>query len=829
MALRKTTWIRRVNLALIDNSTVVPTVLYYDEQKQPFVGAEARERCSPEFLVEDFKLELGAVDPGTVAGRSPSTTSSARRTGVGLAKDFFDETLKKVNNWLQIQGLSLPTKILIAEPLSLGSGNLADETWLSNYRKSVRRALASKFKEIDFMPEPFAVFQYYRYGAQHPLVAEQRKHVALVLDFGGGTFDVSVVETTRLGDISMGGSTGNSRPLSARSIAVAGFYFNRIIAEDLLFSVLDKRIDRRDVRKSLENFYKNKNADEDFLSALSEKQAAFFKNHKRLLHDVERAKLAVCRSIANWSLSADLTGSAPYPLSVPTNPFSSASERANTRLDAAKLRKLFEGSIWAPKLKEAINTSLTRARDELRGQEISLILLSGGSSNIGWLKELLERDVLNRIPGAQILELNEDFQEIVAKGLATECARRHFTAGQGDFRAVTYNRLCLVLRPDNGDLEIQRFYPITEELGRRTLRDAESDEGVLLPAASSLRGLIGQPLRWRVRLTTPPRRHLEYHFLRSSFDPEDTASLQNVEEMRLNTPKNTSFQSSIEVELIVREDGTAEPKFTYNSNKGLEVKGRPFYLDMTFAAEEVEGESYLGFDFGTSTSACSFVDSRHIQIVERQSESTGWRELSDLVGELPYPCAAPLGRFMSEMDRERRMHRGREAAEALLTLIAYTSFADLCARSGRHASYFKGFAHRSAGPLWALSKQCLRHSDKSALFSVAFMPLVSGSVADQLDQWVSQIPDLKHGRPADIDYVSFLALLGNHVARTFSESVFGVFENVTPKKFSPGRFRGLFRNLRGSSQPFIHVLEYEGTTPFSDADVFWRFQVRVPL
>jgi hypothetical protein len=86
---------------------------------------------------------------------------------------------------------------------------------------------------------------------------------------------------------------------------------------------------------------------------------------------------------------------------------------------------------------------------------------------------------------------------------------------------------------------------------------------------------------------------------------------------------------------------------------------------------------------------------------------------------------------------------------------------------------------------------------------------------------VSQIPDLKHGRAIDIDYVSFLGLLGNYVAKMLSGGVFGIFENVTPKKFSPGRFRGLFRDLHGSSQPFIRVLQYEGTTPFSDADVFW--------
>jgi hypothetical protein len=155
---------------------------------------------------------------------------------------------------------------------------------------------------------------------------------------------------------------------------------------------------------------------------------------------------------------------------------------------------------------------------------------------------------------------------------------------------------------------------------------------------------------------------------------------------------------------------------------------------MTFAAEEVEGESYLGFDFGTSTSACSFIDSRHIQIVERQSEATGWREISDLVGDLPYPCAAPLARFMSEMDRERRMHRGRDAVEALLTLAAYTALMERGAHLRQRDSLFKGFAHRSAGPLWGLLKQCLRTSDGLVL-SGCLLPLVRGATADQIDTW----------------------------------------------------------------------------------------------
>ena len=221
MSIKKMPWIRRVSLARIDDSLVIPTVLYY-ENKKPLIGREARDRCvSPELLVEDFKIDLGDIDGTAIEPRSRSVEFTPRRTAVGLAKDFFDEALRKINEWLQVEGFALPSKILIAEPLSLGAGSLANEAWLTNYRRSVRRALPSGLKEVDFMPEPFAVFQYYRYGAGHPLVAEQRKQVALVLDFGGGTFDVSVVETTKQGDIS--GSGINSRPLSAKSIPIGGF------------------------------------------------------------------------------------------------------------------------------------------------------------------------------------------------------------------------------------------------------------------------------------------------------------------------------------------------------------------------------------------------------------------------------------------------------------------------------------------------------------------------------------------------------------------------------------------------------------------------------
>jgi hypothetical protein len=157
----------------------------------------------------------------------------------------------------------------------------------------------------------------------------------------------------------------------------------------------------------------------------------------------------------------------------------------------------------------------------------------------------------------------------------------------------------LLLRSDDGELELKHFRPISENLKQEGRDAKEHEEAVLLPAASSLRGLMGQALRWKVKLAKPPKANLSYYFMRSSFDPDDLDSRHNVVQTRIPTPKGAVFQQGIEIELVVREDGTAEPAFYYgkdNRRDGTCAVGEPFYMDMTFAAEEVQGETYLGFE-----------------------------------------------------------------------------------------------------------------------------------------------------------------------------------------------------------------------------------------
>jgi hypothetical protein len=250
---------------------------------------------------------------------------------------------------------------------------------------------------------------------------------------------------------------------------------------------------------------------------------------------------------------------------------------------------------------------------------------------------------------------------------------------------------------------------------------------------------------------------------------------------------------------------------------------------MTFATSEVPGETYLGFDFGTSTSACSFVSSRDIQLVEDRSRSPAWRDLADLVAELPYPAAAPLASYIPRRTSEAGLiaaeRRSRPCSRLqrifrIAGLAAYISYSEYCTLTTPNTATFKNLAHRSAGPLWAMIKQCVPLVGKRGVLTKQLTALLDDRSLPQIDAWISAITIAKHGKQAEVDYLTFLSIVGNHLAKIFEHCELGVFEGVTPKRFGRGRFTGIFRSFKGASRTFITVYEYEGASSFSDADMY---------
>ena len=496
---------------------------------------------------------------------------------------------------------------------------------------------------------------------------------------------------------------------------------------------------------------------------------------------------------------------------MPRRPFSADPDTVEVRLDAGRIRQIFEHRVWKQKLLPAIKSGLSRASQALGGKSLSVVLLSGGSSNMRWLTQLIERDLRSDLADAEVLELSEDFQEIVAKGLAVECARRYYTKGEGDFRAVTYNRLCLLLDPNGKGSEIRRYRPSSDHLPRES-----HENGVLLPSASSLRGRIDKPLRWKTKLSTTPSRYLDYFFLRSSYDPDDLDNLHNLLDKRVDTPAGTKFGSTIEIELTVRDDGTAVPRFLYgrggHRGQHVVVDGKPFYMDMTFAANEVSGDTYLGFDFGTSTSALSFVKNADVDEFKHRSKDSSWRDLNELVQALPYPMAYPLACFVAETSKEGLEKWGRETLECMLSVAAYVCYMEWLADKGASASsMFKGYDHRSAGPLWDLLNRCSKKLGDRAIFSKFAAALTTSDIASELNAAVNEVAQAKHGKVArGLDYPRIIGLVGNVLAKSFAENHMGYFEDVRQTPFSFGSFEGIFRSIQGPHAPFGNLFEYQG-------------------
>ncbi len=196
-----------------------------------------------------------------------------------------------------------------------------------------------------------------------------------------------------------------------------------------------------------------------------------------------------------------------------------------------------------------------------------------------------------------------------------------------------------------------------------------------------------------------------------------------------------------------------------------------FYLDMTFAAKPVaKVKCYLGFDFGSSNSSFSIVSRDAIKFYnDRQMDNT-WVSLSDLCFLLPYPIALPLQHFIAERDVVRMRSCGREAFEGALTLAAYIAYSEWCAAKGEQSSaYFKGMAHRSAGPLWGLLCNCLKRLGANARYSKGLMPLVQAPLYDEIVSAVDAIAQEKHGKTSAIDFPNILNIIGNIIVSTLNK------------------------------------------------------------
>lgn len=809
-------FVNSIPIASLDDDKNIPTVLFYDKVGKVFIGHEAINFASPKnlnFLHQEFKINLGNIKIGESSKyKNFRTISGDHKSSLGLTKDFIIALMNNLNPWLIQNNITNSKKnILVAEPIAI-HGDSVEDGWLTNYRRNVREILeALQFENVDFLPEPFAVFQYYRYKIRHPLITGNQKQCVLVMDFGGGTFDTCVIETTIEGDIRRKGK--NSRPLGAHSVAIGGFFINKQIVKKLLIENLP--VYAKKIKQAYDIFEKERKGAIS-RDSLSEENKNFIEYFHALMYSIENDKLAICRSILNWSL--DNYSDIKILVNIPDNPFVKDSPFKKVYFSGQTLLEIFTDEIWNRNLKQAIKLTLERAKDQLENQSISTVLFSGGSSNIGWLRELFEKDFSEELKHPHILKI-DDFQEVVSKGLAVECMRRFYNDEGGDFQATTYNTLNLLLGSNNMEVKTRTLKPLENK------NLATNIPGVLLKSATSLLGFIDEPLTWKVKLEKQPKPSLQYYFLKSSFDHEDITNLQNIIETKIDTPSDIlSFDSQLKIQLTIKEDGTVFPKFIYHSNSKTPNQNaykdcKPFYLDMTFGNTVVNQESYLGLDFGTTNTSLSYIDKSSVQLFESKMIDKSWLELNELISKLPYPLSTLLANYLSNFKIEDLVKNAKRFYEFALAFISYSIYSELGYQSIRKDTYiFKSFDKMSAGPLWKLLKDFIEGRDNKGEIANKIKECLTEDRKQIIDSFVTTIAKLKHDQIEEqsVDTTRPMKTLANICNLVFQNHIFGFFSDV--KKVRLNKYYDVtFRKIH-EKPPFTDFIQFRSAYQYEEQE-----------
>jgi molecular chaperone DnaK len=161
------------NPAIILNSRGEPTTrsaIYIPESGEPFVGTDAVEQgfIDPSRFIQDFKLRLGGTESLLDVAATTPTDAAA----------ILIEALKADGE----RSLNVAVDEAVA-------------TCPANFRDDAKQALQEAFercgvKVLRMMPEPTAAA--FAYARQKGF----DKGLMLIYDFGGGTFDVSVIEAS---------------------------------------------------------------------------------------------------------------------------------------------------------------------------------------------------------------------------------------------------------------------------------------------------------------------------------------------------------------------------------------------------------------------------------------------------------------------------------------------------------------------------------------------------------------------------------------------------------------------------------------------------------
>jgi molecular chaperone DnaK (HSP70)/Fic family protein len=538
----------------------IPTVVSYNSQEKKLIIGEAAKADGVNNTTNMFNFKMDLF-----LGEKEFSSTKKYWYGVTYEKGNYEHdtfTAREVIRFFLkelLNDIELPPRLIVGEPA------VRENSQKENFRKNIRDVFSDLgYKNIDLFFEPFAVFQYYRhYENLFPVV--NKTEIILVIDVGGGTFNSCIIATTNDGKLSRGGA--NMLPLGLQGEQCGG---------TLIDSELAKLIIERCKKKGV--VWKDNPKDRTRSPVLFRIEDA-----KIYLSDKIGSKSALASSYEKYSKSVFLPKGTLHPeLDI------------NAELNGNDLKTVIQ-HVWRTQYGKIITKTVTEAEGKLKKtiEKIDKVIIAGGSSKLPFMREEV-LTVLPTLVKKSDIYIGSDLGNAVACGIACECkelvkSKKYPDLTVGTVAPCLLKDLYIGLKSERrGSL----FIPLI---------DGVECNGLLFSSPFEITKVVKF---YELDLDMDFTDRLFYYFDDKPLTDDDPTHL-NVTDYVISLPAGGKISKKVTLEIDISENGSVRPTFHFKG-KGAEAKKlakpvicRDFYLEDT---NIIEGDGFIGIDFGTSNS-----------------------------------------------------------------------------------------------------------------------------------------------------------------------------------------------------------------------------------
>jgi len=355
-----------------DGKEIIPSVIYFQSKAEYFIGDKAKKflEQNPQAGIANFKSTIGSSDRHEI---TPKEGNPFYLRSKDIAKLFLGKIATGIENKLikefgAVEGVI--DRAVITVPANFSS------TEKSNTKNAAKGAGLS---DVKLTAEPTAAAIAYESSQGE----ENADAVILVYDFGGGTFDVSIIR--RQGGAFEEITTGGDKHLGGNTLT-------NIIAREILNKVNDNY--------GLTYPFDEEDFDEDEHGISLEK------------YRLNMNEIWNTANLVKENLSENENVSMQLNIYLPED----KSRLVNVEFDREELENYI--GAYIDKTADITFQTIQRAKTEHGIDKINQIVLAGGSSNIPLVKKTLEQRLKN-----QDIVFCDDVSTLISRGAAVLAQR----------------------------------------------------------------------------------------------------------------------------------------------------------------------------------------------------------------------------------------------------------------------------------------------------------------------------------------------------------------------------------------------------------------------